>query len=534
MRLRIHQVSLKLDYEPPDVLDAVVRLLGCRNDDLANLQILRRSIDARRKDAPPRFVLSVEVDFEGIAKPALTPGRVELAESPKPAVTVLPMAPRKKQPIVVGTGPAGLLAALTLAEAGAKPLLIERGSEVQVRSHQVQTFWNEGTLDPESNVLYGEGGAGLFSDGKLTSRSKDRGAVQRLFQLLVECGAPSDILIDAEPHLGSDVLACLIPALRARIREHGGEVLFNTRLEDIHVEDGCLRGVTISGSEVDTDTCFLATGHSARDVYRMLAESDVPMAAKPFAVGLRLEMPQSRIDVAQYGRWSSHPQLQSASFRITRKPSKEARACYTFCPCPGGLVMACASSPGMITTNGMSYSSRAKPFGNAAFLVPVGPDEYEGDAPADALTGIAFQEAMEQAAFTAGGGDYGLPAQPLVDFLEARASTDIPDKRSCTRAVPSDLAALLPDDVAATLRAALPKMLRELNGIRHEDVLLYGVETRSSSSVRILRNPQTRESLGVRGLFPLGEGSGYTGGIVSSALDGMFAPLRDSPSLLEC
>jgi len=249
----------------------------------------------------------------------------------------------------------------------------------------------------------------------------------------------------------------------------------------------------------------------------------VPLAAKPFAVGVRMEMPQSRVNVAQYGKWAGHPKLGPASFRLTRKPGKTTRACYSFCTCPGGLVMACASSDGQLTTNGMSYSGRARPFGNAAMLVPVGPKDFAAGATASALDGVVYQEALEHTAFLAGGGDYGLPAQPLTDFLAARAPTEIPEVRSCKRTVPADLASLLPKEVAQTLRASLPRMLRELNGIRNRDVLLYGIETRSSSPVRVVRNPTSGQSVGVRGLFPIGEGSGYTGGIVSSALDGIGA-----------
>ena len=532
IRLRIHQIALRLDYEKPDVVTAIARLLQCRDDEIGDLKLLRRSIDARRKDAAPRFVLSAEVEYLGVSKPPLKPGRVEVAEVLAPLPPLPRALPRTHRPMVVGAGPAGLLAALTLAEAGAEPLLIERGSDVPVRGRQVEAFWTEGVLDPECNVLYGEGGAGLFSDGKLTSRSKDRGAMHRLFQLLVECGAPSDILIDAEPHLGSDLLAQIIPTLRRRIGELGGEVRFGKRLEDLHVEDGALRGVTVSGDGIAVDTCFLATGHSARDVYRLLANVGVPMVAKPFAVGVRVEMRQPRIDAAQYGRWATHPKLRHAGFRLTRKAEKGTRVCYSFCACPGGLVMACASSEGLLTTNGMSYSSRAKPFGNAAFLVPVGTDDYPANRQHEPLRGIAYQEAMERAAFRAGGADYGLPAQPLADFLVGRETRELPDARSCTRAAPADLASLLPDEVAGTLRSALPKMLRELDGIRDEDILLYGVETRSSSPVRVLRNPETRQSVGVKGLYPIGEGSGYAGGIVSSALDGMAAAMHElSPSI---
>ena len=322
------------------------------------------------------------------------------------------------------------------------------------------------------------------------------------------------------------MLSRIIPTLRNRIQELGGEVRFGAHLEGLHIEDGALRGVTVSGEEIATDQCFLATGHSARDIYTMLAESGVPLAVKPFAVGVRAEMPQSLLNIAQYGRWAKHPRLRSAGFRLTRKPGQTIRGCYSFCTCPGGLVMSCASSDGLLTTNGMSYSSRAKPFGNAAILVPVGPDDYPVGGPHAALAGVDFQRTMERAAFLAGGGNYGLPAQPLIDFLKGRKPAGISEARSCKRAVPANVASLLPDDVVRTLRSTLPKMLRELNGIRHEDVLLYGVETRSSSPVRILRDPETRQSTGVRGLYPMGEGSGYTGGIVSSALDGMECARR--------
>jgi uncharacterized FAD-dependent dehydrogenase len=322
------------------------------------------------------------------------------------------------------------------------------------------------------------------------------------------------------------VLRRIIPALRHRIQELGGKVRFNAKLEGFHIKEGILRGVIVSGKEIAARTCFLGVGHSARDVYRLLSDAGVPMVSKPFAVGVRVEMPQSRIDAAQYGRWADHPKLRSAAFHLTRRPGKGVRACYSFCTCPGGLVMPCASSEGLLTTNGMSYSSRAKPFGNAAFLVPVGPADYPIDPPRHSLRGIAYQEALERAAFLAGGKDFGLPAQPLADFLESREPRSIPDARSCTRAVPADLTRLLPNSIAATLRTALPKMLDELDGMRHEHVLLYGIETRSSSPLRILRDPDTYQSVGVKGLYPIGEGSGYTGGIVSSALDGMGAAIR--------
>ncbi|MFC2078852.1 NAD(P)/FAD-dependent oxidoreductase [Candidatus Bipolaricaulota bacterium] len=527
MRLRINQIIMKLEYTPGDVARAIARRLGASEQDLNDIEVLRRSIDARKKDRPPHYVMSVEVSYEGEQPPALAPGQVVVVQEPEPRPVARVPLPAAYRPIVVGAGPAGMMAALTLAEAGCRPLLIERGAQTEERQRQVETFWRQALLDPESNVLFGEGGAGLFSDGKLTARSKDRFGIRRFFETLVTCGASPDILIDAEPHIGSDVLSEIIPALRQRIVEAGGEVRFNVRLDDVDIEDGALRGIVVSGTEHRAETCFLATGHSARDVYRLLGRKAVPLEAKPFAIGVRLELPQRRIDWAQYGRWALESSIGSASFRLTWKGGSDNRGCYSFCMCPGGIVLACASSEGMLTTNGMSFSGRAKPFGNAGFVVPVGVKDFpvpDDDHPA--LGGIAFQEAFEKATFEAGGSDYSLPAQRLEEFLAGEDPKDIPDERSCARAVPANLESLLSPVTVEILRRAIPRMLRELNEVRTDEVLLYAAETRSSSPVRIVRNPSTGESLGAHGLYPIGEGSGYTGGIVSSALDGMNAATR--------
>lgn len=526
MRLRINQIIMKLEYTSEDVLHAIARRLGARVHDLGKIEVLRRSLDARKKDRPPHYVLSVEVAYEGETPPPLAPGQMNVVQEPEPRPAAKAVRTCAHRPIVVGAGPAGLMATLMLAEAGFRPLLVERGAQTETRQLQVGEFWSEALLNPESNVLYGEGGAGLFSDGKLTARSKDRSTVRRFFETLVACGASPDILIDAEPHIGSDVLREIIPALRQRIVESGGEVRFNAELDDVDIADAALRGVVVSGTEYRTDTCFLATGHSARDVYRLLGRKTVPLEAKPFAIGVRLELPQHRIDWAQYERWSLEPSLGSAGFRLTWKGGQNTRSCYSFCTCPGGLVIACASSEGLLTTNGMSFSGRAKPFGNAAFLVPVGAKDFPLQDGHPALGGVAFQETLERETFKAGGSDYSLPAQRLVDFLSGENPRKIPAERSCARAIPVNLEPLLPPIIIKTLRRAIPRMLRELNGVRLEEVLVYATETRSSSPVRIVRDPATGESLGVRGLYPIGEGSGYAGGIVSSALDGMNTAMR--------
>jgi uncharacterized FAD-dependent dehydrogenase len=547
MKLRINQLDLPPGYTPDQLLKAAAKALKCNPSALSGLKTIRRSIDARGRS--PRMTVAVEVEFHGKLPAGLRD--IEVTEQKSPIVNLQSPILNLQSPIlVVGAGPAGLMAALGLAEAGLKPLLIERGEAAASRAKRVEAFWKNGTLDVESNVLYGEGGAGLFSDGKLTSRSKDRPRVRRFLEALVSCGASPDILIDAEPHIGSDVLEELVPALRNRIIQLGGEVRFGARLDRLEIENGEVRGAVISGEQFRTDRCVLATGHSARDIYEMLAEQGVPLEAKPFAVGVRLEIPQHRIDTAQWG--GSFPMLGKASFRLTRREEENARACYSFCMCPGGLVISCASSAGLMTTNGMSLSKRDKPFGNAAFLVPVMPTdfvssndivgrasrirervptgdtgcpEYRGSLSYNktgnypVLAGIKFQRKMEAAAFAAGGGDYSLPAQRLVDFLEGAAPSELPAERSCTMARPAQLRGLMPEFVEYTLRSAVPKMLRSMRGVMLDEALLYASETRSSSPVRVVRGEDGQSA--VRGLYPCGEGAGYAGGIVSSGIDGL-------------
>lgn len=522
MRYRLTEINLGLDYIAAELRAAICAKAAISDAELIEFSIVRRSLDARKQP-----VFNFVVDFDCDRELSET-AHLKLAEvKTTPGVIDRCIAPAGLQrPVVVGAGPAGLMAALVLARAGLKPLLIERGRSAAERAVQVESFWRGGQFDRESNVLYGEGGAGLFSDGKLTARSKDREALRYFLAALVDCGAEPEIMIEAEPHVGTDKLHEIVPRLRAMIIAAGGEVCFGSRLEALSIENGRLSGLVVGGRPVNADSLILATGHSARDVYAMLAECGALLEPKAFAVGLRVELPQKLVDRQQFGRYAGHPRLGAASFRLTRRPEGAARACYSFCMCPGGHVIACASEPQAFTVNGMSYAARAGRLANAAFLVPVEPQDYQGLSPQNALSGLVFQEAIERRAFVAGGGDYGVPAANLKRFLYG-ADLPIKAERSLERAVEAELDQVLPDFVSRTLKLALPRMLTVFGGLRPEDVTLYAAETRSSSPVRVVRGADGQAS-GLAGLYPCGEGAGYAGGIVSSAIDG----IRQAESLL--
>ncbi len=533
MKVHVAQLSVGLDYGDADVIASAAEKLRIPLEAVVACRVTRRAVDARKIRGGVRFILHVDAEIddsaaENVFKIAQIVEDVEIAAereepaAPSPAIQV--SAAFRKQPVVVGAGPAGLLAAWRLAAAGARPVLIERGAPVEERGASVSRFWRRGELDAEDNVLFGEGGAGLFSDGKLNTRSKLRGYMQTVLRLLVECGAPESILIDAEPHLGSDRLAEIVPRLREKIVALGGMVKFRSRLDGVETADGRLAAVVVNSQRMETSHCVLATGHSARDVYRMLHASGITLEAKPLAVGVRIEVPQKQIDLSQFGSSAGHPRLGAASFRLTQPPGgKSTRACYTFCMCPGGVVMACASSEGMLTTNGMSFSGRDGAYGNAAFIVPVGPEDFgAGATAADPLAGVAWQAAIEAKAFIAGGGDYSLPACMLTDFLAGSVSASLPDDRSCVRSLPADIHGILPPYVVETLVASVPAMLRKLRDVRVEEGIVYASETRSSSPVRIVRD-ENFQSVSTRGLYPAGEGAGYAGGIVTSAIDGLRA-----------
>jgi len=534
MKLQLRELACTVEPDQSiKKLHAVVcRTLRIRPESLQNLTILRRSIDARPVRKQPVFIYTLGLDLDDDA------ARIAQANAPhtlsawddaryQPATTCPVFDER---PVVIGAGPAGLWAALLLAHAGARPLIIERGEPVGKRQKTVGTFWAGKGLNPESNVLFGEGGAGMFSDGKLTSRSKDRVRQQYVLDTLVECGARADTAYDAAAHLGSDTQPGLLLALRQRIEAMGGAFRFQTRVQDLRIESGQLRGLCLRNTAenqpeteewINTRHAVLAAGASARDLYQLLYDRGVPLLAKEFAVGVRVEIAQSAVNRAQWGQWAEI--LEPASFRLTRRPVDEADSCYSFCMCPGGTVMACASSASMLTTNGMSLSTRPGQWANAAFLVPVSTTlwkDQQKDAKGAPLGGIRLQEQIEQAAFIAGGSDYRIPVTTLDGFLHNRA--ELPKGRNTARVKAADLSGIFPQPILTTLQKQIRPMLQSLRGLNPLTAAIYAAETRTSSPIRILRD-DSGQSTGVRGLFPAGEGAGYAGGIVSSAIDGMLA-----------
>lgn len=514
-KYRVDQIRVSLEYNDKQIISKISRETSLKKDLILSFKVIRRSIDARQS---PQYILSVEL--ESAAPIRKKSGNVHIIENEEKPLSVNYSGKQKRQPVIVGAGPAGFWAAWYLAKAGTNPILIERGEEASKRKQTVNKFWNDGILNSESNVLYGEGGAGLFSDGKLTARSKDRGRVKMFLDLLVKHGASKDILIDTHPHIGSDLLMKIVPSIRDEIIKLGGEIHFSTALKEIVIKDNCVHSIKTEDREFVTDRLVLATGHSARDIYRMLTKNGVTLREKPFAIGIRLELPQNDIDKNRYRCYD--PRLGAASFRLTRKETANTRACYSFCMCPGGQVISCAHEEGMITSNGMSYSKRGMPAGNAAFLVPVLPSDHEHLANNNALTGIIFQEELERKAFEAGGGNFALPASDLPSFLNQTTPQKLADYCSPHRVQAADLNHILPDFISKTLRESIPPMLSQLGSPDQSSIMLYGTETRSSSPVQVVRDEQG-ESISTKGLFPAGEGAGYAGGIVSSGIDGLKA-----------
>ena len=533
--LRIHQLKLPLEAQPDEetLRRLCARQLRISEKQLCTVRLQKRSVDARDK-GDVHFSLTVDATAsdpktEAAIAARFRPNQVTIIASHKPAESVmelkLPPWSRSVRPVVVGAGPAGLFCALTLARRGARPLLMERGQPVEQRVQDVERLEQQGLLNEESNVLFGEGGAGAFSDGKLTC-GLNSPHIQTVLQTLYQCGAPESILTAQKPHVGTDVLRQVLVCARQKLIELGGEVRFGCKVTGLSLRDGKVSGVKYVSSRenkaeegfFETDTVFLAIGHSARDTCRWLYALGLPMEQKPFAIGARIEHPQSLIDRGQYGPAAGHPALPPAEYKLN-VPTPDKRGVYTFCMCPGGRVIAAVSEPDGVNVNGMSLHARNGENANAALLVGVRPEDFGSEHP---LAGIEFQRRIEQAAFRAAGG-FRAVSQKVGDLLQGRETKELGAVRPTylPGVMPGDLHCCLPDFVLDNYRLALPQLGRRLHGFDWAEALLTGPETRSSSPLRMLRN-ERRESP-ICGIYPLGEGAGYAGGIVSAAVDGLCA-----------
>ena len=516
--LRLTELKLPLDHSGDALRDAVLTRIGIPADDLIGLTIARRGYDARRRSA---IGLVYAVDVELRDEPAVLAAHPALRVTPDTRYRLpVRVQGQDARPVVIGTGPCGLMAALTLAEMGFRPLILERGKLVRERTRDTWGLWRRGVLNPESNVQFGEGGAGTFSDGKLYSGIKDpRHLTRKLLHEFVQAGAPEEILIDSKPHIGTFRLVTVVESIRKKIEALGGDYRFGARVDDIVLdEDRHIRGLILAdGQHIDANRVVLAIGHSARDTFRMLFDHGVYIEAKPFSIGVRIEHPQSLIDRARFGAFAGHPLLGPADYKLVHHAGN-GRPVYSFCMCPGGRVVAATSEIGCVATNGMSQYSRAEFNANAGIVVGIGPADYPGDP----LAGIAFQQRWERAAFQAGGGTYAAPAQTVGDFLAARASVALGDVVPSYKpgVVPADLAACLPGFAIDAIREALTRFARDIPGFAMHGAVLTGVETRTSSPIRIGRDAGG-QSLNTKGLFPAGEGAGYAGGIMSAGVDGI-------------
>ncbi|OEZ84664.1 FAD dependent oxidoreductase [Janthinobacterium sp. HH106] len=528
--LRLNEVKLPLEHDEAALPAAILARLGIAADELLGFTVFKRSYDARKRSAVV-LIYSLHVDVKNEAAVLARLGHdIHLMPAPDTDYKFVAGGEQlaghtnEPRPIVIGTGPCGLFVALILAQMGLRPLILERGKQVRERTVDTFGFWRKRELNPESNVQFGEGGAGTFSDGKLYSQIKDpKHYGRKVLTEFVKAGAPEEIMYVSKPHIGTFRLVKMVEEMRANIERLGGEYRFSSKVVDLDIEPGSdggqVRGVVLdNGETIASNHVVLAIGHSARDTFEMLHRRGVYIEAKPFSIGFRVEHPQSLIDSCRFGPSAGHPILGAADYKLVHHASN-GRSVYSFCMCPGGTVVAAASEPGRLVTNGMSQYSRNERNANSAIVVGITPADYPGDP----LAGIALQRELEERAFALGGGNYDAPGQLVGDFVAGRASTEfgsvVPSYKPAVHL--TDLAPSLPEYAITALREAFPAFNKQIKGYYKADAVLTGVETRTSSPIRIKRRDDDLQSLNTRGLFPAGEGAGYAGGILSAAVDGI-------------
>ena len=531
--LRLTEIKLPLDHHSDDLHAAILKRLNIKPGELISHTVFRRGYDARKPSAISLiYTLDVEIKNEAAVLKRLQ-GTPYITTSPDTSYHFVAHAPDNlsERPVVIGTGPCGLFAGLLLAQMGFRPIILERGKAVRERTKDTFGLWRKNKLDPESNVQFGEGGAGTFSDGKLHSQIKDpKHYGRKVLTEFVKAGAPPEIMYVSKPHIGTFKLVGMVEEMRATIESLGGEIRFTSRVDDILIDNNKVHGVVLSnGDKISTRHVVLAIGHSARDTFEMLHKRGVYLEAKPFSIGFRIEHPQSLIDRSRFGVNAGNPLLGAADYKLVHHCSN-GRSVYSFCMCPGGTVVAATSEAGRVVTNGMSQYSRNERNANSGIVVGINPEDYPGDA----LAGIEFQRHWEGRAYELGGSNYNAPAQLVGDFLGRRPSTTLGTViPSYTPGVKlTDLSTALPDYVIAAIREALPAFEKQIKGYAMNDAVLTGVETRTSTPVRIKRK-ENYQSMNTTGLYPAGEGAGYAGGILSAAVDGIEVAEAVALNMLE-
>ena len=519
--IRITELRLAIDHAPEALEAAIVRFLKITPKDVISFEVFKRSYDAR-KNVALSFIYTVDVSVKDEAQVFTEfAGSTHVRPSPDTRYHFIAKAPQKleQRPVVIGFGPCGIFAALLLAQMGFKPIVLERGKAVRERTQDTWGLWRKSTLNPESNVQFGEGGAGTFSDGKLWSQVKDpKFYGRKVLHEFVKAGAPEEILYVAKPHIGTFRLVGVVEKMRQEIIALGGEIRFSQKVSGFDIEGQQIRGVQLeSGEHIVADQVILALGHSARDTFQALHDAGVYLESKPFSIGFRIEHPQSMIDKARLGPHAGNPLIGAADYKLVHH-AKNGRSVYSFCMCPGGTVVAATSEPNRVVTNGMSQYSRNERNANAGIVVGITPEDYPGGP----MAGIEFQRAIESKAFELGGKSYEAPGQLVGDFLAQRPSTEfgsvLPSYKPGVHL--TDLASSLPDYAIEAIREAIPAFEKQIPGFSMKDAVLTGVETRTSSPLRITRGANF-QSLNIKGLYPAGEGAGYAGGIMSAGIDGI-------------